>query len=132
MKVRAFKKKDIETYKKWYGTLLNEPFDESLLPETGFAVCTDEFGEHPVAFAFLILTNSPVCFIDYVLRHPGVGKSVVFDAYKALYPIMEKTAAGLGCKRLYAFTQVDTIEKYALDCGFVKNDLKFTGMKKEL
>ena len=122
--MRRFEKADLAHINKWNSLRGTIEFESSQLPVFGYIV------EH-TAVGFLMQTDTSNCIFDGFLTNPLAQGDLRHIALKEIIAALIDMAKMLKFKKIYAFTNEDSIVHRAFENSFVKSG-EFRLLIKEL
>lgn len=134
MQIRRIKESDYDTLVQWWKDWGWTPPSKDFLPEGGTGGYIVLVDDKPVCAAFMYITNSAVCWLDWVISDKNFReKEKRKEALYHLLRVMEQIADSLDhVKYIYALIKNNSlIEKYK-ELGFTQADSYNTEMIKKI
>lgn len=108
-----------------WGNHYNLTFHEFLLPKTGFIV-------ENMAAGFIYLTDTPMCFLENLVKNPAHEKKCTDKALDLVIDTLFNKATDLGIKLVVASTIFKSVEERAIKLGAKVDKDKYTHLYRSL
>lgn len=118
MNSRYFESNNYEQLVEWWSFWRFTPPSITNLPKTGVIVNNDGID---VASGFLYLTNSDMCWIEFIVSNPNVkDKKVRENCINECINQLCHIAKEMGYRVAYTSLKNENLQKKYLSCGFIE------------